>query len=135
MKRQRKYADVHSQGLGTTYELLNLSSNNIRSLMRDVDFNFELATKVIDVFRVTDVMQNIDIGQLGIAFFSTRCEGQPPNVLPEITGQNNRHERRLSCLGCGSIVLSGRSTSFIGGLLIGENPGDFSGGVAGGNRV
>lgn len=126
---------VHLHGLGTTYELLNLSSNNIRSLMRDVNFNFELTTKVIDVFRVTDVMQDIDIGQLGIAFSSTRCEGQPPNVLLEITGQNNGHERRLSCLGCGSIVLSGRSTSVIGGLLIGENPGDFSGGFAGGNRV
>lgn len=125
----------HSQGLGTTYELLNLSSNNIRSLMRDVNFYFELATKVIDVFRVTDVMQNIDIGQLRVTFSSTRCEGQPPNVLLKITGQNNRHERRLSCLGCGSIVLSGRSTSFIGRLLIGENPGDFSGGFAGGNRV
>lgn len=103
--------------------------------MRDVNFNFELTTKVIDVFRVTDVMQDIDIGQLRVTFSSTRCEGQPPNVLLKITGQNNRHERRLSCLGCGSIVLSGRSTSFIGGLLIGENPGDFSGGFAGGNRV
>lgn len=126
---------VHLHGLGTTYELLNLSSNNIRSLMRDVNLNFELTTKMIDVFRVTDVMQNIDIGQLRVTFSSTRCEGQPPNVLLKITGQNNRHERRLSCLGCGSIVLSGRSTSFIGRLLIGENPGDFSGGFAGGNRV
>lgn len=126
---------VHLHGLGTTYKLLNLSSNNIRSLVRDVNFNFELATKVINVFRVTDVMQNIDIGQLGITFSSTRCEGQPPNVLLKITGQNNRHKRRLSCLGCGSIVPSGRSTSFIGRLLIGENPGDFSGGFAGGNRV
>lgn len=126
---------VHLHGLGTTYELLNLSSNNIRSLMRDVNFNFELTTKVIDVFRVTDVMQNIDIGQLRVTFSSTRCEGQPPKILLEITGQYNGHERRLSCLGCGSIVLSGRSTSVIGGLLIGENPGYFSGGFAGGNRV